>query len=311
MQLDVDTKHNTHLVSDPHELKRAISTHPAIIYCGISTSAGGCWALIQVEDPHALKAHYEQLKNDFQQAGLVIDNKGGNPTDARYFSTDPRPYVNPYFETYQRKAKKQPPQATSYTRRQITPPKAGNTLEKDLSKAAREVEAKGVDITATYEAWFGIGAALANELGEAGREWFHVFSQFHPEYDQGQADRQYSYCMSRRYGYTKKSIFYHLEQAGVLIKDAEPPQKTTQPQQRGNPTEPPNDQTETPQQATVPPESEYMKLANGDLQPLTERAWAFEFERMAAKNPALRKLKRWTETRTAPFRDPEGVTGVR
>jgi hypothetical protein len=77
--------------------------------------------------------------------------------------------------------------------------------------------------------------------------------------------------------------------------------ETTQSEAPNQPTAAPTDQTETPEQTTVPLESEYENLNNGYSQPLTRRAWEYEFERMAAINPALRKLKRWTETRSAPF----------
>ena len=57
----------------------------------------------------------------------------------------------------------------------------------------------GVDITSTYEKWLKLGLGLA-ELGEQGREYYHGLSQFHPEYDPQETDKQFDDCLRNRSG---------------------------------------------------------------------------------------------------------------
>ena len=80
------------------------------------------------------------------------------------------------------------------------------------------VEASGIDITPTYSEWLAIGFALVSELGEEGRQLFHRLSQFNPDYDYKEADRQYNRCLkdgSREI--TIATLFHIAKTHGVVI----------------------------------------------------------------------------------------------
>ena len=80
------------------------------------------------------------------------------------------------------------------------------------------VEASGIDITPTYSEWLAIGFALVSELGEEGRQLFHRLSQFNPDYDYKEADRQYNRCLkdgSREI--TIATLFHIAKSHGIAI----------------------------------------------------------------------------------------------
>ncbi len=78
-----------------------------------------------------------------------------------------------------------------------------------------------VDITLSYQAWYQVGQALANEFGEGegARNYFHQLSQFHPNYRASKTDGQFTACLKAtiRTNYTLDTIRYWLQQAGVSV----------------------------------------------------------------------------------------------
>ena len=42
-----------------------------------------------------------------------------------------------------------------------------------------------------YDNWYKIGAALANQFGEEGREYFHQISCYHPKYNRYETDKKF------------------------------------------------------------------------------------------------------------------------
>lgn len=79
-----------------------------------------------------------------------------------------------------------------------------------LDKVCEGIEA--YDVCPTYQAWFEVGSALAKELGEDGRRYFHQLSRGYEGYDAYEADQKYSEIMKEadRYSFTAGTIFYHI-----------------------------------------------------------------------------------------------------
>lgn len=81
------------------------------------------------------------------------------------------------------------------------------------------IEDARLDLTCNYHDWLIIGFALSDEMGEAGRSYFHRLSCFHPKYKPAECDQQYDRCMKRgRRGISIRSFYYLAQQAGVNIK---------------------------------------------------------------------------------------------
>ena len=94
-------------------------------------------------------------------------------------------------------------------------------LATDIQSLVEQVEASGIDITVGYDRWRDIGFALVEALGENGRDFFHRLSRFNADYDQAEADKQYTACLrSRKEGITPRSLFYFAQQHGITIHSA-------------------------------------------------------------------------------------------
>ena len=100
---------------------------------------------------------------------------------------------------------------------------------KDEDKLAAEVKevvhrliASGTDITTVYEDWRDIGFALADGLGESGRDIYHKISAQHPKYNPAECDKQYDACL-KSHGKERviriNTFFQKAKDAGVDIAE--------------------------------------------------------------------------------------------
>ena len=95
------------------------------------------------------------------------------------------------------------------------PPSA---IAQEIEVVVRRVEAAAIDIAPVYVEWRDLGFALADALGEGGRECYHRLSRFHPGYTAAGTDRQYTACLhAHGHGITVRTLF-HL--AGRAVTDA-------------------------------------------------------------------------------------------
>ncbi|MBC3786484.1 BT4734/BF3469 family protein [Spirosoma utsteinense] len=96
MMGDVDIKDNPGV--NMAELKKYIARLPYVLLCTFSVRKG-LWFVVQLPDhrtPETLAAHFRYLQKLFSDIfGVNLDKgKGGNPTDLRFVSYDPTPYIN-------------------------------------------------------------------------------------------------------------------------------------------------------------------------------------------------------------------------
>lgn len=76
-----------------------------------------------------------------------------------------------------------------------TPTVPVNLQDSDIEIVTQRIEAEHRDITANYQDWVDLAFALAGELGEEGRSYFHRLSRFYPDYDEQEADKKYTSCL--------------------------------------------------------------------------------------------------------------------
>ncbi|MBO0937906.1 hypothetical protein J2I47_15215 [Fibrella sp. HMF5335] len=93
---DIDRKENPGV--DMAQLKSRLTLLPYVLVCAHSVR-GGIWFVIRLPDeqtPDTLAAHFRYLQRLFRERfGIELDkSKGGNPTDLRFVSYDPAPYLN-------------------------------------------------------------------------------------------------------------------------------------------------------------------------------------------------------------------------
>ena len=108
----------------------------------------------------------------------------------------------------------------------------GSGVRSDLELIVERIEAVSVDITPNYADWRDLGFALADALGENGRNYYHRLSRFYPSYSQSETDKQYSACLaSHGHGVTIKTLYHLAKSAGVSVSIPQPSkQKSSIPQ---------------------------------------------------------------------------------
>ena len=88
----------------------------------------------------------------------------------------------------------------------------------EVEKIILDIEANSTDITSSYSDWVNIGFAFADEFGENGRSLFHRVSQFYPNYNAQECDKQFDNCLkSKGHGVSLKTFFYLAKDAGIDI----------------------------------------------------------------------------------------------
>lgn len=89
----------------------------------------------------------------------------------------------------------------------------------ELAKAratVRELLRRGANIADSYGDYLKLGFALANGLGNEGRELYHELCSMSPKYRERDCERKWQQCMSQNDGRTTIATFYQMaKQAGV------------------------------------------------------------------------------------------------
>jgi len=88
----------------------------------------------------------------------------------------------------------------------------------DIEEITKRIEAVSIDIAPNYADWRDLGFALADALGESGRNYYHRLSCFYPKYNQVETDKQFSKCLKAHgHGVTIKTLYHLAKSAGVNI----------------------------------------------------------------------------------------------
>ena len=103
-------------------------------------------------------------------------------------------------------------------------PYYGSNPSSDLERAercCREIVNCGIDITATYDDWFHVGAALAS-LGERGRSLYHLVSSQNTSYKAAETDRKFTNCLNNVSNISIGTFFHICSQYGISGKEDRP-----------------------------------------------------------------------------------------
>jgi hypothetical protein len=206
--IDIDKKDNLD-VENFDEIRSLMKQIPYVAYCGHSCGGEGYFVLMPIEDAEKHHQHYKSACDDFERCGITVDRKCINVSRTRFFSYDNEAYFNYEAFEYSRTKEEIVSNVRIRTTEDVKQSKGGvfktnSILEQiDFDEIKRKVELiimfierDGIDITATYEDWYKVGAALANQFGENGREYFHRVSRFHPKYSKLQTSAKYHQCMN-------------------------------------------------------------------------------------------------------------------
>ena len=109
-----------------------------------------------------------------------------------------------------------------------TPPLGGGSEGSDIETITQRIESSGADIAPNYADWRDLGFALADELGESGRAYYHRLSRFYQDYNSTEADKQFDSCLKAHGHGVSIKTFYHLAKS-VGINVGIPKVKDTKP----------------------------------------------------------------------------------
>lgn len=99
-----------------------------------------------------------------------------------------------------------------------TTPQSNIDTSNEIETITQRIEAASVDIAPNYADWRDLGFALADALGESGRNYYHRLSRFYPSYSQSETDKQYSACLaSHGHGVTIKTLYHLAKSSGVDV----------------------------------------------------------------------------------------------
>jgi hypothetical protein len=187
IQMDVDYKDNPHV--DMKELKKEFTRLKQAAYIGFSSSGKGLWGLFPIKHSDKHKQHFKWFA-DWIEAyfNIEVDRAPSNPASLRFYSFDEEAYFNHNAESISRLSTPKPPKYS----KSVDP----DRLLQNIEACVEQIKLRGVDITGDYKQWVELGFALANTLGEAGREIYHAISVYSPTYGRGRTpDEQYTLCL--------------------------------------------------------------------------------------------------------------------
>ena len=112
--------------------------------------------------------------------------------------------------------------------------------DNDIETITQRIETTHTDIAPTYPQWRDLGFALADTLGESGRNYYHRLSRFYPTYNPTETDTQFTNCLkSNKHGITIKTLYHLAKSANVDISPFVPPVPLV-PKTQPNPQNPQN-----------------------------------------------------------------------
>lgn len=207
--IDIDKKDNMG-VTWFDDLKHEWHNIPQILYAGHSTRGEGWFAIFRIAHPDKHKAQFEALQRDFASSGLVIDRACKDVCRMRFISYDPEPYVNESATLYNKVwVEPKPTTHVFYS--------GGDDMEQ-VEKCCQIITDRGIDITATYDDWFRVGAALAS-LGERGRSLYHLVSSQNANYKAAETDKKFDNFLHNVSSINIGTFFHICTQYGINWKE--------------------------------------------------------------------------------------------
>jgi len=182
--LDIDRKEN--LCIDMLAVRDLFMKHPSCMYAGLSAGGDGLYILMLLAKKDKLSEYFEHFREKLLKVGINIDESCKDSTRLRFYSYDKDAYLNKKAKPYRLalKVKAKPKrQAGGYK----------NNINK-IESLIKAIQASGTDITQNYQDWIKVGAAIYNELGDSGINYFHSISSMHPDYSYKKCERKYNNC---------------------------------------------------------------------------------------------------------------------
>lgn len=219
MAIDIDTDPvNTASPLWP-KMGEILSSIDNVLLAAHSVGGGGWFAIVPISTTD-IEGHFNYLANVFEELyGIKLDKNCKDVTRLRFVTYDPSPIVNPgarpVIHTLDEYAPGVPThQAHTSAHYDKT---EGSARLQDYIKA---IEDTGAQVLDSYDDWLRAGLALASDLGEDGRAFYHSLSATSPKYDQRECDAMFTRLMAdSRHSVHLGTLFHLLHEAGVYPID--------------------------------------------------------------------------------------------
>lgn len=204
--VDIDHKDNEHIEHFDTLLVDVIRNIQEVAYASRSVSGEGYFLIIPLKYPARHKQHFDALIEDFANLGINIDRACGDVCRLRCQSYDLQSYYNPDAKPYSRMKFPQVPSFSGGC--------CDGSEEEKVARLCREIAARHIDLTASYDDWMRIGASLAS-LGERGRQYFHLVSAQNVAYNPADCDRKFANLLRTTSRISLGTFFHLCRQSGV------------------------------------------------------------------------------------------------
>ena len=211
--VDIDRKDNIHIDNFDNLIPDVLRDIEEICYASHSVSGAGYFCIIPLKYPEKHKQHFEALVRDFESMGINIDKACGDVCRLRCQSYDLHQYINlsakPYAKRYREEKQIRP-------RFDYFHSFSNSDTDEKVARLCSEIANRHIDLTADYDDWMKIGAALSS-LGESGRQWFHLCSSMNPSYNSGECDRKFNNLLRSTKRIGIGTFFYACRNAGLTL----------------------------------------------------------------------------------------------
>lgn len=93
-----------------------------------------------------------------------------------------------------------------------------DSISDEINLIISRIEASAIDIAPNYADWRDLGFALADALGESGRQYYHRLSRFYSKYTETETNNQFDNCLkAKKQGITIKTLYHLAKSAGINI----------------------------------------------------------------------------------------------
>lgn len=197
---------------DNVEDAKGVDKDPYTYACVKSVSGNGYFLIVKVDPEMHLESFRWLSEYYYKTYGLMLDEAPKSKASLRFASYDPDLVINK--KSKQSKVKKREKKKPKGLPLALTGDEIGGLIT--------EAVQGGINICEDYSDWLNVGFALASNMGETGRAYFHHLSGVSPKYKVSATDRQYNACLKgQRDGITIASLYWMLQQAGIEMPKQE------------------------------------------------------------------------------------------
>jgi predicted P-loop ATPase len=188
------------------------------VYCYsafTSISGTGVCALFKIDSERHADAFLGIADYLLKKYQIIVDPSGKDTCRPRFISFDPELFINDralLFKKYLPKEKKRKIVSTIF-------------VQSEFDEVVKKMVDANVSCVEDYRDWLTVSFGLADQFGEAGRQYFHQLSSCSSKYETSMCDRQYTHAIKRegRNGskITIATIYYFAKQAGINVYSAQ------------------------------------------------------------------------------------------